>query len=418
MSAAGSTDPNNDPLTYTWTFGDGGTGAGLTTAHTYAAAGTYTVSVTATDPSNASHTASTTATITPPPPTNQPPTADAGGPYTGFVGQPVAMSAAASTDPNNDPLTAVWNFGDGGTGTGLTTAHTYAAAGTYSVSVTATDPSNASHTASTTATISVPDNRPPTVTATIPSAGLVAQNMVFNATGSDLDGDVLTYRWDFGDGSPVASAPTAGVVHEYGTAGTYAVTLTVDDGRGGTASASGAIAITLPPRPVAFPQNLIIYPRQNQGLYLSQYAIGLDGAGVPPLQFKIVSFPSHIAADWTTGLDLIANRYYQWWNPFVDWWYLECRRMTTIPTWCKATFGSHVDLTPDPVTDQPSGTVIMNPATAPPTVLYAPERCWVWIGPQVDSFSFTVTDATGAVSDPAVIDITVNVDAGCIEPSF
>jgi PKD domain-containing protein/flagellar hook capping protein FlgD/Big-like domain-containing protein len=49
MSAAGSSDPDGDALTYAWTFGDGGSGSGVEVSHPYAAAGTYNVTVTVSD---------------------------------------------------------------------------------------------------------------------------------------------------------------------------------------------------------------------------------------------------------------------------------------------------------------------------------------------------------------------------------
>jgi DNA/RNA endonuclease G (NUC1) len=49
MSAAGSSDPDGDALTYAWDFGDGATGSGASVTHAYGAAGSYTVTVTVTD---------------------------------------------------------------------------------------------------------------------------------------------------------------------------------------------------------------------------------------------------------------------------------------------------------------------------------------------------------------------------------
>ncbi|TMQ52537.1 MAG: PKD domain-containing protein [Candidatus Eisenbacteria bacterium] len=107
----------------------------------------YQVTFTATNVLSGS--ASTKITVTD---INRAPTANAGGPYTAFAGSPLSLDGTGSSDPDGDPLSFLWVFGDGATGTGATPVHTYASVGLYGVAVTASD-GLASSLATTTANI-------------------------------------------------------------------------------------------------------------------------------------------------------------------------------------------------------------------------------------------------------------------------
>jgi len=83
---------------------------------------------------------------------NRAPTANADGPYTAFSGVPLTFDGTGSSDPDGDPLTYAWVFGDGSTGSGATPAHSYASIGLYGVALTVSD-GLASSLATTTANI-------------------------------------------------------------------------------------------------------------------------------------------------------------------------------------------------------------------------------------------------------------------------
>ena len=53
----------------------------------------------------------------------------------------------------------------------------------------------------------------------------------------------LSYTWDFGDGTPPAKTTFARNTHSYARIGNYTARVTVDDGRGGTCSATAPITI-------------------------------------------------------------------------------------------------------------------------------------------------------------------------------
>jgi PKD repeat protein len=80
----------------------------------------------------------------------------------------VNFSSAGSSDPDGDPITFSWKFGDGGTSTAANPRHTYSADGAYTATLTVTDGTGRTATASVQVTVG---NTAPTVTLHLPQNG-------------------------------------------------------------------------------------------------------------------------------------------------------------------------------------------------------------------------------------------------------
>ena len=135
-----------------------------------------------------------------------------------------------------------WNFGDQtSAGSGKTPSHTYAAGGTYQVTLTVTD--NVGGTATKTNPVTVsPANVGPTAAF---SSSATELSVSFDASASvDTDGTIASYAWNFGDGSAAGSGRTPS--HSFPAAGTYQVKLTVTDDDGATDSLTKPVSVSGP----------------------------------------------------------------------------------------------------------------------------------------------------------------------------
>ncbi len=200
FDASNSYDPDGTIVSYTWDFGDGTTATGKVVTHAYADNGVYTVTLTVKDNDGATDTDTVTATIN-----NVPPTADAGGPYSGYVGEEITFSGSASDPGTADTLTYTWDFGDGTTATGQTVTHVYSAPGNYTVTLTVEDDDGGVGTDTTTATITEAPAQPTMHVESIDMGtqyawwGLIvrayATVTIYDADGNPVEGATVSGHW-------------------------------------------------------------------------------------------------------------------------------------------------------------------------------------------------------------------------------
>jgi DNA/RNA endonuclease G (NUC1) len=158
------------------------------------------------------------------------PLADLDGPYTSTEGAPVAMSAAASLDPDGSIAEYEWSFGDGATASGAAVTHMYAQDGAYSVRLIVTDDDALADTVATTVSVS---NVAPSIGAF--DGATLLPGETYRATGSFTDPGADAWRGtvDYGDGTGESAFALDGksftLSHRYNRAGVFTVTVRIAD---------------------------------------------------------------------------------------------------------------------------------------------------------------------------------------------
>jgi len=228
FNASDSYDPDGTIVGYFWDFGDGTNATSVTTEHAYSSSGVYTVTLTVMDNDGATGTATATKTVEVTPPV----AVFTESAETVLTGEVIYFNASDSYDPDGTIVGYFWDFGDGTNTTGVTTQHAYADDGNYTVTLTVTDNDGATDTATAIETVL---NRLPIASFTESAETVYTSEVItFNASVSyDLDGNIVSFFWDFGDG---ANATGVVVGHAYADDGNYTVTLTVTDDDGASAS--------------------------------------------------------------------------------------------------------------------------------------------------------------------------------------
>jgi subtilisin family serine protease/chitodextrinase len=247
FDGSGSYDPDDDPLTYSWDFGDSSTGNGVSPSHVYAAGGSYSVTLTVHD-GKASSSDTTTAEIEH---VNNPPVADAGADQTasdddGNGYETVNLDGSNSDDPDGSITAYEWKEGDTVLGTDPILTSDFTDTGSpHTVTLTVTD--NGGLTDTDTVEVTVLQNQAPVAEAGSDQSVFEGETVSFDGSSShDNDGTINAYEWDFGDSS---TGTDVTVIHSYSTAGTYTVILTVTDNGGLSSSDSTTITVNPAPTP-------------------------------------------------------------------------------------------------------------------------------------------------------------------------
>lgn len=147
FNGSSSTATNTPLVKYSWVFGDGSQATGATVSHTFTTAGTYYTELTVEDSRGLTDTV-TTPIVVGQSTVNQKPTAViAVAPFQGGAPMTYSFNGSQSSDPDGSIVKYDWNFGDGTTGSGATTQHTYASQGNYTATLQVTDDRGATATA-------------------------------------------------------------------------------------------------------------------------------------------------------------------------------------------------------------------------------------------------------------------------------
>jgi gliding motility-associated-like protein len=222
---------------WSWNFGDNTTSAQQSPSHTYVNAGTYQVSLTTTSNNGCTNTVTIQVVVNPLPQAAFTNTSVCVGSPTNFTDQ--------STISTGNINSWAWNFGDNSTASTQNPSHTYAAAGTYTVTLVVNSASSCQDSVQQVINVYAL----PVVQFTADDTdGCVTHCVNFTDQSTVTGGNITGWLWDFGDGGQSASQNPN---HCYTTPGTYDVTLTVTSSNGCTSTYTNFAYIVVYPLPTA-----------------------------------------------------------------------------------------------------------------------------------------------------------------------
>src|SRR2546425_3388066 len=256
VNGGASSDPDGDPLTYAWTFGDGGTGSGVTTAHTYANTfeQTYPVRLDVTDSHGAANSTAQKYLA------SVPPTADYAVEKMNSSGSQIYVRVNASNSASNNAggvlVSYDWSWGDGSTSSVAVnvTYHIYASSyNNVQVVLGLTVHDNYSLSGAVSRNVLVTVSAVPPVAAFTQTIDNDTRTVSVDGSGSrsPIGRTIVAYNWTWGDGSWSGNLSVPRASHTYLSDSNFTIALTVWDS--GTPPLSGAASrvawVQQPPLP-------------------------------------------------------------------------------------------------------------------------------------------------------------------------
>ncbi|HEX4915707.1 MAG TPA: PKD domain-containing protein, partial [Vicinamibacterales bacterium] len=225
--------------------------------------------------------------------TNRAPAAHVGGPYSGEAGAAIAFDGKSSTDPDGDPLTFSWDFGDGSQpGTGDAPSHAYQTSGAFTVTLTVSDGRGGQNSRATTVAVGAAGDRaPPSVTLTGPREVLPGEQVTITAQATDnVKVDKVRFEVDGANPSDALTQPflRAITVPAVATPGTeILVKATATDPSGNAGIAETTLTITARPDTESPIVLLNAPPLAAPGTTFHVSATARDNAGVQSVAFSL-----------------------------------------------------------------------------------------------------------------------------------
>jgi len=311
VDASGSSDPDGDRISHTWSWGDGSpNGTGVKAAHIYALPGVYDIVLQVDDNNGSANSSSRTVQVwAPKPGPDMPPVINSVtvSPDLPTDKDKVTLSVSAGDDLGIARVTANYTVVGaqpaGWSNTSIDSAPYDFHLGPFAKGVSVqfhiealdTGGNMVRYPTTGELSFSVRPNILPVARLTVSSTrALVGQSVAFDGAGSyDLDGRVVKYWYDVGDGVSAGWQDAGTAVHSYGTPGVYQVKLKVRDDDLGTNAAEATTvtiikeptvnrppAISIPDAPAVIKANrtmdLVVDSTDPDGDTVEVYLIGYD----------------------------------------------------------------------------------------------------------------------------------------------